>query len=118
MFIFITHEKLIKIIVIIHRKNVREICYNENNVRLQRQKVKIKFRNLIEVFDIDDDTIFSIIVKHLSSYYEYRIIIKCELIKSFHFSLFMKFIERLVNNIFILLINKIYTRKLNYNIRL
>ena len=36
MFIFIAHKKWIKIIVIIYRKNVREIYYNENNIRLQK----------------------------------------------------------------------------------
>ena len=56
------HASLIKKRRAIDDENVLTISYRNDYFVLQRQRVNVRLRNDIEIFDIDDDTIFAFVV--------------------------------------------------------
>ena len=56
------NTSLIKKNKTINDKNVKTISYNNNNFILQRQRIRVRLNNNIQIFDVYDRSIFLQIV--------------------------------------------------------
>ena len=91
------HALLIKKRRTIDDENVLTISYRNDYFVLQRQRVNVRLRNDIEIFDIDDDTIFAFVVCVWFSYAKHWIKKRRRFVDSKHFVDNVQFVENFVD---------------------
>ena len=102
----------------IHYRNVFNILYSGNDIRLERHRVNVVLGNFVQTFDIDDYFAFAHgrLPPQMDRfpYHKYGIPVLGSLLCSLHFSLLVQFIEFFVDQCSVLWFNWVYFNGINF----